>query len=438
MSGPARARPTGPPPPGRLLTRTLLRHAAGTAAGVVLVCALVAAGVWWLAHEEAERRAEEVSRRVAAAVVVGLSHRDLAAAGPRERARVLDDVEPFRATGMVGRVKVWLVRDDRARVVFSDEPRVEGLTRPFDPALGARLAGGSAVVLPVPDAVDATDAEHRHERGAGLREVFLGFTDAAGRPALLEVYVPVDVEGATARAVGLLLPPAVAGMLAVAAAVLPLSVALARRRERERAERRDAAHYGLAAGELARRDLARRLHDDVLPGLASAGLMLDLAPARPELLPRARAGVGDGVVRIRSVLDDLHPDDVGAAGLPAALAALAAEGTPPATVSVSGDPAAALGDDAAALLHRAAGELLRNARAHAAATRVSVALDAGARPRLVVADDGTGFDPDRGPAPGHIGLLLVRRAVTEAGGTLTVRSTPGAGSTVTVELPGRR
>ncbi|NWJ71947.1 hypothetical protein HX744_15740 [Pseudonocardia sp. ICBG1122] len=434
MSAPGTAGPdVSAGPERRLLARTLARHAVVTAAAVVLVCALVAAGVWWLAHAEAERRAEEVSRRVATAVVVGLADRDLATAGPAGRERLLADLAPFRATGMVSRVKVWLVEGPTARLVFSDEARIEGLTRRFDPVLAARLDGGAAVVLPVPD-----DGEHRYEHGDGLREVFLGFTDGAGRPARLEVYVPVDVDGATAHAVGLLLPPAVAGMLLVAAAVLPLSVALARRRERERTERRDAALYGLAAGELARRDLARRLHDDVLPTLAGAGLMLDLAPARPELLDRARATVGDGVVRIRSVLDALHPADVDAAGLPAALAALAAGGDPPAAVVTTGDPAGTLDDRGAVLLHRVASELLRNTRAHARARTVEVGLHVAAgRARLTVTDDGTGFDPGRGPEPGHIGLLLVRRAVADAGGTLEVRSAPDRGSTVTVVLPRR-
>ncbi|OLL72441.1 two-component system sensor kinase [Pseudonocardia sp. Ae168_Ps1] len=419
---------TGPHP----VRRALLGHVLGTVAAAALVCALVTAGVWWLAHDEAERRAEQVSRRVAAAVVVPLADRDLAAAGPAARDRLLADLAPFRTVGMVSRVKIWLVEGPSARVVFSDEPRLEGFTRRFDPDLAARLDGGAAVVLAVPD-----DPEHRFEQGGGLREVFLGFTDAAGRPARVEVYVPVDVEGSTARAVGLLVPPVVGGLLAVALAVLPLSVALARRRERERIERRDAARYGLAAGELARRDLARRLHDDVLPGLASAGLMLDLAPARPELVSRARKTVGDGVLRIRSVLDDLLPADVDAAGLPDALHRLAAGGEPRASVAVPG--AAGLPDATAVLLHRIAGELLRNVRAHAAASTVGVDLAVGdGRARLTVTDDGTGFDPGRGPEPGHIGLLLVRDAARDAGGEVTVRSAPGSGTTVTVDLPDGR
>ncbi|WP_246104028.1 sensor histidine kinase, partial [Pseudonocardia saturnea] len=189
-----------------------------------------------------------------------------------------------------------------------------------------------------------------------------------------------------------------------------------------------------AAGELARRDLARRLHDDVLPGLASAGMMLDLAPARPELLSRARESVGDGMTRIRSVLDELLPDEIDAAGLPAALRALAATGEPVAVVEIGAT--GGLGDRPAVLLHRMAGELLRNARAHASAGRITVQLAvAGDLARLTVSDDGTGFRPDARPAPGHVGLPLVRRAAEDAGGRVSVRSSPGAGTEVVVEVP---
>ena len=58
---------------------------------------------------------------------------------------------------------------------------------------------------------------------------------------------------------------------------------------------------------------------------------------------------------------------------------------------------------------------------------------------LTVADDGRGFD---GAAPraqrageGHVGLTLLEDLVAEAGGTLAVRSAPGAGTTVVLEVP---
>ena len=54
--------------------------------------------------------------------------------------------------------------------------------------------------------------------------------------------------------------------------------------------------------------------------------------------------------------------------------------------------------------------------------------------RLKVSDDGAGFDPAR--VNGGYGLRGMRTRVAEAGGTLTVRSAPGAGTHVSAIVPG--
>ncbi|NEB80390.1 sensor histidine kinase, partial [Streptomyces sp. SID14478] len=53
--------------------------------------------------------------------------------------------------------------------------------------------------------------------------------------------------------------------------------------------------------------------------------------------------------------------------------------------------------------------------------------------RLVVRDEGPGFDPGA-PTAGY-GLRGLRARAAEVGGTATVDSAPGAGTTVTVRLP---
>jgi signal transduction histidine kinase len=52
---------------------------------------------------------------------------------------------------------------------------------------------------------------------------------------------------------------------------------------------------------------------------------------------------------------------------------------------------------------------------------------------LRVSDDGRGFDP--GARNTGFGLAGLRERVTAAGGSVAVRSSPGAGVTVDVELP---
>jgi signal transduction histidine kinase len=382
-----------------------------------------------------------VSTQVATAVAVPLAARDYTALTPADRAALLADLAPFLGSGMVHRVKVWAVVGAQVRIAFSDEARIESALRPFDPELARRLDAGEAVVLAVPD-----DAEHRFEAGRAdeLREVFIGFRDAGDNPARLEIYVPVDTAATVRHAMGVLLPLALLGVLLLGGAMLPLSIALARRIDRDRRARHDALHYGLAAAELARRELARELHDDVIPDLAAAGVLLDTAEHTPPA--RAAALVGDArgliaadVRRLRALLTDLLPPPLTPAAVPAAFAQLVERlrgADAEVGLHVEDVP---VGAAAAVLLHRVGGELLRNAAAHAGASRIEVRLGPdparpGAAVRLQVADDGHGFDQGAPPRPGHIGLLLVRRTVEDAGGRVTVESGPG-GTTVTVSVP---
>ncbi|MCO4263495.1 ATP-binding protein [Pseudarthrobacter sp. MDT3-26] len=94
--------------------------------------------------------------------------------------------------------------------------------------------------------------------------------------------------------------------------------------------------------------------------------------------------------------------------------------------------------DCALLLYQSAREALSNALKYSDAAELTVqlsAVDHGIR--LVVSDDGTGFDCDlalSGKNHGY-GLRLMSVAVHEAGGTVSVCSKPGEGTTVTVTLP---
>ena len=85
---------------------------------------------------------------------------------------------------------------------------------------------------------------------------------------------------------------------------------------------------------------------------------------------------------------------------------------------------------------RIAQEALQNALRHAEAKRIAVRLrgdEAGLV--LEVADDGAGFDPD---APGlrsrRLGLTSMEERAERLGGWLEIRSAPGAGTTVRLEV----
>ncbi|GGI00569.1 sensor histidine kinase [Arthrobacter liuii] len=94
--------------------------------------------------------------------------------------------------------------------------------------------------------------------------------------------------------------------------------------------------------------------------------------------------------------------------------------------------------DCASLLYQSAREMLSNAYKYSEASTLTVqlaAVDHGIR--LVVADDGTGFDCELATCGRHhgYGLRLMSVAVHEAGGAVEISSSPGQGTSVSVTLP---
>jgi len=97
----------------------------------------------------------------------------------------------------------------------------------------------------------------------------------------------------------------------------------------------------------------------------------------------------------------------------------------------------ALAPDVQAQVLHIVQEALSNVRKHAAATRVW--LDVSATPdhwHFEVRDDGRGFDgqADRGEV--HVGLRIMQERAARIGATVQVDTTPGAGCTVRLDLPG--
>jgi signal transduction histidine kinase len=79
-------------------------------------------------------------------------------------------------------------------------------------------------------------------------------------------------------------------------------------------------------------------------------------------------------------------------------------------------------------------EAVRNAGVHGDAHTVTVSLT-GPRPIVLkIVDDGAGFHPELVDRPGG-GLDMIRRRAEGLGGTTTVRSDPGSGTTVTAYIP---
>jgi signal transduction histidine kinase len=86
-------------------------------------------------------------------------------------------------------------------------------------------------------------------------------------------------------------------------------------------------------------------------------------------------------------------------------------------------------------VYRVAQEAVTNALRHGAPRSVVLTLrTTDHRLRLEVRDDGRGFDSDARPTEA-LGLVSMEERAIALGGSFTVRSSPGAGTTVTFECP---
>ena len=82
-------------------------------------------------------------------------------------------------------------------------------------------------------------------------------------------------------------------------------------------------------------------------------------------------------------------------------------------------------------------ELAVNAVRHGKASQIKVFGECkGNLVRFCVKDNGYGFDPatSPGPAQGHFGLSGIRERVERRNGEMSVESSPGKGTSVTVSL----
>lgn len=86
--------------------------------------------------------------------------------------------------------------------------------------------------------------------------------------------------------------------------------------------------------------------------------------------------------------------------------------------------------------YRIVQEALSNVSLHVQATRVDVLLEKrGDRLITIVEDNGTGFDPLAVAKSGRLGLVGMRARADVLGGSLTIESRSGSGTTLLLEVP---
>jgi signal transduction histidine kinase len=356
----------------------------------------------------------------------------------------LDRIVQERVLGdRVVRVKIWNVT---GRIVYSDEPRLIGETFPLDGSKLEVLRTGAARA----ELSSLEGAENRFERGSGgLYEVYLPVRVPDGTPLLYETYQRSESVASTGRRIwlpfaGLLL----ASLFLLWLVQVPLAWRLAKRLQRSQEEREALLVRALEASDDERRRIAADLHDGVVQDLAGVSYSLSAIAERAgsepqsELRPQvedAASATRDAMRRLRSAIVEIHPPNLQASGLEAALAdvvsPLAADNVST-TVEVTDAP---LPDDVARLFYRAAGEAVRNIRRHAHASTVSIRVSAnGEVAQLSVVDDGAGFTAaqrEQSLAEGHVGISLLEDVAARMGGRLVVTSRPGAGTSFVLEVP---
>jgi signal transduction histidine kinase len=219
--------------------------------------------------------------------------------------------------------------------------------------------------------------------------------------------------------------------------------------QQQQRDRERLLQHAVDASDAERRRIAGELHDGVVQELTGLNYALDaMRLGRPTEGQRAEL-IADGATRLRgsigslrSLLVDIYPPNLAEEGLASALAELAAglERTG-VEVRLETDGAEALPPAVAALLFRAAQEIVRNVAAHSGAQEVLIqAGRASGKATLVVDDNGRGFDEsklDERSSDGHLGLRSIGDLLAESGGMLTVRAAPGQGTRVEVEVPVR-
>jgi signal transduction histidine kinase len=233
-----------------------------------------------------------------------------------------------------------------------------------------------------------------------------------------------------------------AEMALVASLGLVLSVGAARRLLQLEAETRSLSAQLEHAQEEERRSIARELHDEI--GQAVSGIVLDVGraasmvesePVRAQLSAVSEAGERT-VEAVRRIALSLRPSMLDDLGLVAALEWQAREVGNRTGLDVevrAEDSAGEVPDAQRTCIYRVTQEALRNCVRHAGASTVRVGLSQGAKSvTLQVEDNGRGFRAGRTRG---LGLLGMEERVTRLGGRLRVRSEPGRGTTLSVELP---
>jgi signal transduction histidine kinase len=195
-----------------------------------------------------------------------------------------------------------------------------------------------------------------------------------------------------------------------------------------------------------RNRLARELHDSVAQALYSINLFTDATlmaweTNKPEVVEENLGELADlsrqAMADMRLLIFELRPPALQEVGLVAALQSRlnAVETRTGMQAVIQFDGAFHLSAEQEDQLYRITQEALNNVIKHAHANQVKVQLTGEAECiRLVIEDDGIGFDPVVGGQAGGHGIRNIHERAEKIGARCWIDSAPGQGTKVTIEV----
>ena len=220
-------------------------------------------------------------------------------------------------------------------------------------------------------------------------------------------------------------------------------------RERAEASREALRRQLLNAQEEERRRIARELHDQMGQNLTVLNLGLkslhDAAPKKFQDVVLPLQELAAQTARdLHRVALELRPSTLDDLGLVKAIRNLvqtwSAQWTIDVDLECSQYASTDVSKEAETALYRIIQEALNNVAKHSQAKRVSIILQGTAgRAQAIIEDDGRGFDTTKPRRPadqeGGLGLSGIQERLNVLGGSLSLESTPGRGTTLIVRIP---
>jgi PAS domain S-box-containing protein len=202
-----------------------------------------------------------------------------------------------------------------------------------------------------------------------------------------------------------------------------------------------------AAQEEERRRVSLELHDDMSQKLAMLAVEVETMERHlPESAGLLRGALRSLRERADSIADDarrtahqLHPSILEHLGLVTALRRYCSDFSRQSGIRVrftQRNVPGSIPNEVGLCLYRVTQESLRNVARHSGHTRASVTL-IGRQDSLVlsISDRGVGFDPSLVKGKKGLGIVSMEERVRLAGGTISIKSRPGDGARVDVQIP---